>query len=177
MKILVSDITESPKNLKFAESIDELNHIYKKTDARDFYFPSVVEVDLDYYRSGSNLFFAGVFDGTIEGSCARCLKRYPFSVQRRFRFVLTSENLLARKGELNQDELTVSFFRADEVELFPFVREQVLLALPTRPLCDENCRGLCPGCGANLNDEPCHCLRASSSLRLTPARTLNGRPD
>jgi uncharacterized protein len=47
-----------------------------------------------------------------------------------------------------------------------------MLALPTRPLCDENCRGLCGGCGANLNREPCACSASADDPRMALFRKL-----
>jgi uncharacterized protein len=59
------------------------------------------------------------------------------------------------------------------IELAPLIEEQVLLALPTRPLCREDCRGLCDGCGVNLNNEECACNPvAASDSRMAIFRTL-----
>jgi uncharacterized protein len=56
--------------------------------------------------------------------------------------------------------------------LEPLIREQVLLALPTRPLCDENCRGLCPSCGVDLNEKACRCANAESDPRMAIFRDM-----
>jgi len=52
------------------------------------------------------------------------------------------------------------------------IREQVLLALPTRPLCDEDCRGLCPSCGADLNEGDCRCATSHSDPRMAIFRDM-----
>jgi uncharacterized protein len=56
--------------------------------------------------------------------------------------------------------LALSYYEGEEIDLTPLVHEQIILALPTRPLCGEACRGLCPRCGANLNAAPCGCPTA-----------------
>ena len=63
-------------------------------------------------------------------------------------------------------------YDGDEIDLAPLVDEQTLLALPTRPLCSEDCRGLCPRCGANLNAGPCDCPAPAADGRLAVLQTM-----
>lgn len=172
MKISVDQITESPKDLKFSESMEDLNQIYAEGEVKDFRFPSSLEVDLVYYRSGRDLYFQGQLGGTIEGCCGRCLKNYRFALEKNFDFVLIPEPASTKNGELSRDELGLSFYRAEEINLAPYIKEQVLLGLPTRPLCGDTCRGLCVGCGADLNEEPCVCASSAADPRMTPFRNL-----
>ncbi|MBI4529488.1 MAG: DUF177 domain-containing protein [Deltaproteobacteria bacterium] len=172
MKITVEQITESPKDVVYNENIDELNRIYSEAKIQDFHFPAVIEVNLIYYRSGEDLFFTGRFRGTVEGCCSRCLKLYSFPIEKNFDFVLTPQPQSEKKRELNTEEMGLSFYAGKEIELYPFIREQVLLSLPIRPLCDENCRGLCSGCGANLNDEVCLCFDPKADARMGIFRAL-----
>ena len=60
----------------------------------------------------------------------------------------------------------------DAVDLSPLIREQIILALPTRPLCQEGCKGLCPQCGADRNAAPCGCPTMSGDPRLAVLRDL-----
>lgn len=172
MKILVDQITEAPQRLTFEESAEELNDLYGRSRIPDFRFHSPFDVKLLYYRSGRDLFFSGTVGGRLEGSCSRCLEAYGFTIEKEFEFVLTPATRSAeRSKELAPDEMGLSSYAEPEVNLSPFVREQVILSLPTRPLCSETCRGLCPGCGANLNREPCACAPAADD-RLALFRTL-----
>ena len=66
----------------------------------------------------------------------------------------------------------LSFYASEEIDLSPFIREQVLLALPMCPLCEASCRGLCPSCGINLNDEACVCISPSGDPRMAFFRSL-----
>ncbi len=61
---------------------------------------------------------------------------------------------------------------ATELDLAGPLREQFLLSVPEYPVCREDCRGLCPGCGANLNVEACRCSGESSDPRWAPLRAL-----
>jgi uncharacterized protein len=71
----------------------------------------------------------------------------------------------------SEDEVT----RIDDhhiLDLTEVVRQNLLLATPTSPLCRPDCRGLCPTCGANLNEEPCSCQREEEDPRLAALRDL-----
>jgi uncharacterized protein len=172
MKILVNQMTESPKDLSFAEGTEELNRIYSGERAKEFRFPPLVDVRVVYYRSGRELFFHGSVGGMVEGACSRCLKIYSFALEKKFDFVLTPDPFSVKSKELDRDEMGLSFYSEEEINLSPYIREQVLLALPMRPLCDEECRGLCSGCGADLNDEPCRCVYSRGDPRMAPFRTM-----
>jgi uncharacterized protein len=172
MKIPVCQITESPQDIRFSEGIEDLNQIYGEGAVQDFLFPPALEVNFIYYRSGRELYFQGWLGGTIEGRCSRCLGSYLFPLEKKFDFVLTPDPLSAKRKELDRDEMGLSYYATDEINLSPYIREQVLLALPIRPLCETNCRGLCVGCGANLNDEQCRCAASADDPRMTLFRTL-----
>jgi uncharacterized protein len=174
MKMLVDDISESPSEIQFFESIQDLNETFAHGQAGDFRFPPEVEVDLACYRSGRELFFHGSLRGQVDSRCARCLKDFSMPVEHNFDFVLSPVPLAtsAATEELKREDLGLSYYSGDEVNLAPLIREQVMLALPTRPLCTEDCRGLCGGCGADLNHESCRCSRGADDPRMAFFRTL-----
>ena len=160
MKITVSDIKAEPQHLSYVEEVEELNQRLGR-GVRDFQVAPGMDVDVEYYRAGLDLFFEGTVRGEVVGSCARCLEEYPFSLDRRFAFVLTPRVAAGvAKGELSVEELELATYTGEEVDLTPLVYEETILALPTRALCGEGCRGLCQRCGANLNEGPCGCARA-----------------
>lgn len=172
MKLAVDQITESPKGIRFAESLEELNRIFTEDGLREFRFLPCLDVDLVYYRSGQEIFIQGSLGGTIEGRCSRCLKSYCFPLKKKFDFVLTRKPLPTKSTKLTWDEMGLSFYTGEEIDLSPFIREEVLLALPMRPLCEEHCRGLCAGCGVDLNEEPCLCSSSAGDPRMALFRTL-----
>ena len=174
MKIPVDEILQSPKELTFSETIEELNEIYRRSNYSDFGFPPSIEVDLAYYRSGPDIFFNGSFRGPVTGCCGRCLENFGFTLDKDFAFVLTPKPAKPERGaeELHSAELELSYYSSDEIDLAPLIAEQVMLALPTRPLCAEDCRGLCEACGANRNREKCDCSTGSGDPRMAIFRTL-----
>jgi uncharacterized protein len=172
MKIVVDQITESPKDIRFVEGLGELDQLLSAGGNRDFGFPPSLDVTLTYYRSGSEIFFHGAFTAVMDGSCGRCLKRYPFPLEKKFDLVLTPEPASAKGKGLSLDEMGLSYYASNEIDLSPLIREQVLLALPMRPLCEEGCRGLCAGCGVDLNDEQCLCPDPPGDPRMAIFRSL-----
>jgi DUF177 domain-containing protein len=173
MRIALDDIKATPKELSYSEEVDELNARLDR-GVHDYRVPPGLAVDVEYYRAGLDLFFEGALRGEVIGTCARCLDEYTFRLDRAFRFVLTPRVAAVDEGpELSADDMSLSTYEGEEIDLTPLVHEQILLGLPTRPLCRDSCRGLCPRCGANLNAGPCGCPAAvAADPRLAALRAI-----
>lgn len=172
MKLNVHDIEEDGKRLVYDEPTASLTSRLVHGGVVDFEFPADAKVQLDYYRSGQELFFIGHVDGTILGHCGRCLETYTFPIHADFSLVLVPAESLPTTNELTSDELDLSYYSGDEIDLAPLVDEQIILALPTRPLCQEDCKGLCPSCGKNMNTETCDCASHAGDPRLAVLRDI-----
>jgi uncharacterized protein len=172
MKLNVHEIDEAAKELVYEESTDSLNTLLLHGQVCDFEFPTAAEVRLDYYRAGQELLFQGHIGGKVVGHCARCLEEYTFDIGKDFFVVLVPKKELPGEVELIGGELDLSFYEGDQVDLSPLVREQIILALPTRPLCGDDCKGLCAMCGVNLNTQACACTEHSGDPRLAVLRTI-----
>jgi uncharacterized protein len=172
MKIPLQDILAVPTELAYPEPVVELNATLRKGAVQDYEFTRPLDVRLAFYRAQLDLFFDGTVAATATGTCARCLESFPVELDHDFSVILTPETRLKGEIELAAADLTQSFYSGTEVDLTPLVYEQVLLALPTRPLCAEECRGLCPQCGANLNTGQCACTADSGDPRLAILRSL-----
>jgi uncharacterized protein len=118
------------------------------------------------------VFVSGTANGSVLGHCARCLGTYTFPLAAEFELVLVPQRPLPAETELSGDDLDLSFYAGDEIDLSPLVLEQLVLALPTRPLCRDACRGLCPKCGIDLNSGKCACVQDEGDPRLAVLRTL-----
>ena len=73
---------------------------------------------------------------------------------------------------LEREELAVSFYRDEHIDLSRMIVEQIVLALPMKPLCKEDCQGLCALCGANRNLVSCDCAPEDTDPRWAPLKTL-----
>jgi len=96
------------------------------------------------------------YGGRLE--CSRCLEAYPFETEEDFSLVLyPHERGQSPERELGRDELDVLFYDEPDVAAAPIVEERIQMAVPMKPLCREDCRGLCATCGADLNQGDCQC--------------------
>jgi uncharacterized protein len=173
VKLNVHDVEESAKLLLFDEPTEGLNDLLVHGEVHDFDFPATVAVRLEYYRAGQELFFQGHIGGDVTGHCGRCLEDYAFALDTDFHVVLVPKSEEPTpEAELTDDELDLSVYDGDQIDLAPLLREQIILALPTRPLCDDRCKGLCSRCGVNLNVESCRCAAAAGDSRLAVLRNL-----
>ncbi len=109
--------------------------------------------------NGRYVLVTGKVVGIVELECSRCLTVFeqeieaPFEAQCDIRtFHLLAEGLPVDEGE----EIT-AIFDSNSADLWELSRQAFILQLPMRPLCREDCNGLCPYCGANLNETTCNC--------------------
>jgi DUF177 domain-containing protein len=95
----------------------------------------------------------------LSARCDRCLGPVEIPVDRDFDLTYRPVETIAREEEIEvpEDELGVGFFSGDGVALAEVVTEQVILAVPMKSLCRDDCRGLCPICGADRNRVECNC--------------------
>ena len=106
--------------------------------------------------------------------CSRCLRKTPFPVDVAFsaEFVPFSEVVSAREHELSSQELDTGYYRDDKIDIDDLIREQILLAIPMKTLCEKSCRGMCNICGKDLNKGNCGCTTGEMDPRLEPLRKL-----
>jgi uncharacterized protein len=125
------------------------------------------EVSGHLRREGSRVKVAGKLDAQLELECDRCLKRIEFPVATRFKLeYVTREDyqgqLAARATseptiELAAEDLDLAVFDGDVIDLDELVREELLLAVPTHLLCQDDCKGTCSICGGDRNAIDCRC--------------------
>jgi uncharacterized protein len=131
------------------------------SEAEGVTFEGSVQADLAVVRHQDNLLIKGRALGRITGECARCLAEFHEPLAADFTIYAERRPEGGTRGldrELEADQY-LSFHDGVSLDIGVEVREALLLSVPIQPLCREDCRGLCPGCGANLNQEPCTCAR------------------
>jgi len=117
--------------------------------------------------------------GTVSASakleCSRCLKPFSFPVtDAAMEFELVPEGTVegGAEHELGRGELDTEFYQGDEIEPRDLVREQLLLAIPMVPVHREDCKGLCPTCGADRNEQECGCTPGAMPEKENPFAVL-----
>lgn len=113
----------------------------------------------------------------LELQCARCLEPVPQDLARDFELLYRPLGTDAGRDELSvtDAEAEIGYYQGEGILLEDVLREQVLLALPLKVTCQANCRGLCPHCGKNLNQEHCSCRVPAEDPRWAALKDIRGR--
>jgi uncharacterized protein len=140
--------------------------------AGDFRVVSPVVFTAEVRKDGQKARATGRVQATLETGCSRCLEPFTIPVDATFDalFLPASANAGRDEQEVGDEDLGVSFYTNDTIDLGEVIREQFYLAMPMKPLCREDCRGLCPVCGINRNRESCACQATWEDPRLEPLK-------
>jgi len=133
-----------------------------------------VHVAFDIHKDKDKFRLVGTVDGELELMCSRCLEAYRLPVAAPFdlRYLPASAVSAEAEHEMDDDDLETSYYRDDQIDLNELLREQFYLSLPMKPLCRDDCRGLCPQCGINLNTGTCSCAPVWEDPRLAALKEL-----
>lgn len=143
----------------------------------DFRVIAPVELEAEVRKDGRKFRLVGRLKTTLETACSRCLEPFAIPIDAPFDllFLPASEAAADAEREIGDDDVGVSFYKDDEIDLGDVLREQFYLALPMKPLCREDCQGLCPICGINRNAGTCDCKADWIDPRLEGLRNLRPR--
>ncbi|MEO0115832.1 MAG: DUF177 domain-containing protein, partial [candidate division WOR-3 bacterium] len=125
-----------------------------------FKVKNLVEIELIVFKSGDKLLLTGNIQFQAELICAYCginfVKEFtePFKAEY-IKTVTPIPFLNAKTVILSSEEIDRTYFQGETVDLLPLLHDTIILAIPLAPRCSEACKGICPGCGANLNIESC----------------------
>ncbi len=153
MKIKLQDI--GPEGL--GVDVTEEEDFRLLADQRGVSTLSPVTGHVDIRPVSGAVEIAGHVAVTISLRCARCLEEFGCTVEADFARHLVRGKEKEREKELSPEDMDVTFFEGDEIELLEVLFEEVSLEIPTKPLCSEDCLGLCPRCGKDLNRAECKC--------------------
>lgn len=168
MKIDIRQIKPEGNDFHFSESAEEM-----EISADGVKFPSPIEVDITTMLSGEEIICQGEVYATVEIECSRCLDIFDLPINTRLQFVV---KMLDSPVDLENDE------DDDDYEVIPKtqtvfdisqrVKDAIVLNMPLKPLCGDECRGLCPMCGVNLNEGGCECTPDKTDERWDALRDI-----
>jgi uncharacterized protein len=112
-------------------------------------------------KHGRDILVRGHLQGHLQLACSRCLENFVLPVEGDFDLLLAPgpEQISSQDEELTAADLDVDYYSGELLDLGAILREQIILLMPLKPLCTEECQGLCPRCGAVLNQEKCACKK------------------
>ena len=142
--------------------------------SEDFEVVRPVRLAFDIYKDKQQFRLAGSVQTTLRLPCSRCLEPFEWPVDASFDLRYQPHSLNSGEGEreIEEDDLTTAFYEHDEIDLGQLMVEQFYLSLPMKPLCADDCKGLCPVCGINLNRGTCACQPAWEDPRLAVLKAL-----
>jgi uncharacterized protein len=133
-----------------------------------------VTLAFDICKDKDQFRLVGSAKTTLELPCSRCLEPFTWPVDSAFdlRYQPHGRNTGAGEREIEEEDLTTAFYENDTIDLGQLMREQFYLALPMKPLCRDDCKGLCPTCGTNWNKSTCDCSNQWEDPRLSALKAL-----
>ena len=140
----------------------------------DYVGAAPVELSLRVRKDGDRYRLFGQIVTTVRRDCCRCLKSFevPTTLNVDLRYLPRRVNVGEGEHEIAEDDLSTGFYRDEQIDLGGLVREQLQLAAPMKPLCRDDCRGLCPVCGADWNTDTCRCDTTWRDPRLEALQLL-----
>jgi uncharacterized protein len=124
--------------------------------------------------AGNEVFVNGHVETRAQVECDRCLQPVEAQVDADFalEYISGSEYESSGAVELTAAEMSVSVFDGHAIDVDEIVKEQIVLAVPTRMLCREDCKGICPECGTDRNTGDCSCATNDIDPRWAALKNL-----
>ena len=182
MKIPVQDILAThPKVLHFVGKEPFLREILVRLTTGDpppltgLKLADDISADVTLTRDGRTVFVEGIAHAAIHPPCARCLKAVPTMLDPQINLSLLPAPAEQSEDQLNEDEMDEYSYANDEIDVGAILNEQLLLEKPIKILCNEDCKGLCPSCGSDLNEGTCACVAPPKSLAFAALKDFKPR--
>jgi DUF177 domain-containing protein len=159
------------------EAIDLGGEVRQRTALKTSGHAELVEEHHGKHQIIKDIRLRGRLSTGLELQCARCLEPVQQDVKREFELLYRPLGADAGRDELSvtDAEAEIGYYQGDGLLLEDVLREQVLLALPLKVTCRENCKGLCPLCGKNLNHEQCSCSTEVEDPRWAALKDVRSR--
>ena len=169
MRIVLENLEGGKGDFAHVYQPDELNPVDERVRVTE-----PVSVKGRVRLSGNEVFVNGHIDTRAQVECDRCLQpvELPVSADFALDYITGSEYESSEGAELTEAEMSVSVFNGEAIDVDEIVKEQVLLAVPTRMLCREDCKGICPECGIDKNTGECQCVTNDIDPRWAALKNL-----
>jgi len=176
LKIPLTALADKPTEFDSSEKADALG---LAADGAEFITDVAVAVTLT--RMGGDVLSKGTAATQVRQSCSRCLEPVETEIAGDFQslYVPTTGAYGKRmdRKDFEWSDQRVTFYSTDTIDLSADIRNCLLLELPQKPLCRADCAGLCPNCGADINDGACSCDRRQNDDPWAALRDLAPPPD
>lgn len=154
------------------ESLGEVKDI-------DFGCEEDITIGVDFFKAGATVMVRGSISTTLGLRCVRCLESFRRPLEIRFHYNLLPEQKrdLPPEMEIPREEFDSYYYSGSDIDLAPLILEQVVLNIPTHPLCSDSCKGICQQCGADLNHTTCRCTGESAVSPFAALKNFAPSPE
>jgi len=175
LQISIKSIPETGKDLSLDLGKEWFDR-WREADQGLEFSAGAIRGTVSLAKHGRDLLVRGHLEGRLILSCGRCLEPFDPLLKADFDLLLipAPAGAAPEEEELSAAQLDLDFYSGDTVDLEAIIREQIILMMPLKPLCQENCQGFCPVCGANLNRETCSCQVKKSDSPFARLAKLKG---
>ena len=172
MKVRVSELPESGRVIHFHETEGWFST--RVDDTREITLVSPVRVNLELIPEKERVKFAGHLQTKVRLSCSRCLQDIVSELDETIELDLLRSlpEDTPEEVDLRPQDLDTEFYDGETIDVDLIVVEQIFLALPQKPLCQQECNGLCSGCGVDLNHDSCRCENKTAGSAFDALRSL-----
>lgn len=165
----IDALEEAPEPFEADLSRESLDAMLLADPPTEFHAGGTAQVRGKATKLGRKVLVQAKFTVPLEGICRRCLKALKLDEKVDFtREYVPEPSVEAEEQDFTDEEV----YQGKEIDLQPALREQVLLSIPPSPLCREDCNGLCPKCGQDLNLDDCGCDRTVADPRWAALKGL-----
>jgi len=172
VKIRVTDITGKEQLLSGEEKLTCFPTLMLAQSDGECEFLSPVSISLSVVREYDHIRVHGNVGTDIKLTCSRCLIEFTGPLTSVFTIFYTKSDDAQPEDEveLGEEDLVSVTYNGDEIDFTGEIAEQILLGLPYKPLCSDDCKGLCFTCGADLNSAACRCSETNVSMVFSPLK-------
>lgn len=175
MQININKIPEEGLDIRTTKDRNWLHTIFGDVGESDFALDEIF-ITCNVRKLQQSILLKGTIDTVIHLNCSRCLEEAALPVSVPFRYTLVPAPAGPEEGreeiELSEEDLEYGYYEGEIVDCDPLIYEQIVLQIPMKVLCNEDCRGLCPDCGTNLNLGACNCPSDRVDERLAVLKKL-----
>jgi uncharacterized protein len=179
MRIRTDQLAEGELNLRFEKRPETFPVLAEMAASGACNFPELIEAALRARQIGDIVEVEGHISTRVRLSCGRCLQSFEMPLESQFDLTYSQIEQAPGQGSTSDEEIELTAhdmgmiqYQGDEINIEKEIQEQVVLALPLKVLCSPDCKGLCPGCGADLNTASCDCDRSPSGGKFDVLKNL-----
>ena len=175
MRIRIDEIKDKPRILSGVEDVAGYPALAAIQESGECLFLEPLQISLRVAREFDHIRVEGAVETRIRLACSRCLTEFESRLASTFTiFYIRSSGASQPEEdvELSEQDLVSVSFEGDEIDFGDEIANQVFMEIPFKPLCKEECKGLCPQCGIDLNTSDCGCGGSGQNLKFNALKNL-----